>query len=198
MFNSKILFAGISFILAILCFIPYLKDIFRRKTKPHIYSWLVWSILQFVGVLAIIIGGGSWGALSLGAGLFFCIFIFFVSIRYGTKNITRFDTLCLVASLIAIIIWVLQKDATISICLITLIDFVGFLPTIRKSYADPASETASLFFLSSIANIFSILALTNYTISTTLYVASLIVTNMACATIIFARRNILEKTKKKN
>ncbi len=28
-------------------YIPYIRDIFRGKTHPHVFSWIVWSILNF-------------------------------------------------------------------------------------------------------------------------------------------------------
>ena len=188
--SLKFIFGLLSSVIAIVSFLPYIKDIFSKRTKPHIYSWLVWSILQTTGVIAAFVGGAQYGMLGLATGALFCIFIFFLSIRYGTKNITRFDTICLIGALLAIFLWILQKNPLFSVILITLIDFMGFIPTYRKGYIDPRSETASLYLLSAISNLCGLLAIGNYTIITTLYIASLVVTNIVFVLILLTRRNI--------
>ena len=96
----KLFFGIASSILAIVCFIPYIRDILKRKTEPHTYSWLIWTILQTVGVMAQLKEGAGYGAWALGIGAFFCFAIFLLSLKYGTKNISQFDTLCLLASVV--------------------------------------------------------------------------------------------------
>lgn len=90
--DFKIILGVLATILGIISFLPYLRDILNKKTKPHVYSWLVWTIIQTVGVLAMIKGGASFGALALAVGSLFCITIFLLAFKYGTRNITKFDT----------------------------------------------------------------------------------------------------------
>ena len=87
----KLFFGVGSSILAVVCFAPYIKDILSRKTEPHRYSWLVWTILQTVGVMAQIKEGAGYGAWPLADGAVFCFSIFLLSFKYGTKNISKFD-----------------------------------------------------------------------------------------------------------
>ncbi len=43
--DVKVVLAVLSVVIAILWgFVPYFRDIFRRKTQPHAYTWLIWSI----------------------------------------------------------------------------------------------------------------------------------------------------------
>ena len=78
--DFKVIFGILATIVAIIAFIPYFRDILRGKTQPHVYSWLVWCIIQSVGVMAMFKGGAGWGALGLG-GWYFTLsdyaFIFF-------------------------------------------------------------------------------------------------------------------------
>jgi hypothetical protein len=189
--NLKLFFGILSTILALACFFPYIRDILRKKTFPHIYSWLVWSILQSVGAAAMIRGGASFGALSLAAGSLFCISIFLFSFKYGTKNITKFDTLCLIGAIITMFVWLWQRNPLLSVILVTIIDITAFLPTYRKGYADPRSETVSTYFLSAISNIFALLAVAHYSISTTLYLSGLLVTNSLLVLVLISRRKTL-------
>lgn len=191
----KLICAVISSIIAIISFLPYIKDIFRKQTKPHIYSWLVWSILQSTGVIAMFGAGARYGALGLAIGALFCIFIFFLSFKFGTKNITRFDTWCLLGAICAIIVWIVQKNPLFSVILITIIDFIGFVPTYRKSWVNPNSETAALYIMSATSNLFGIFAIAQYSVTSTLYVASLVLTNAVCVVILLFRRKRLKTIK---
>src|SRR6185312_15073157 len=123
--NYKTICGVVSALFNIACFIPYLLDIFKRSTKPHIYTWLIWTILQITGTIAMFNNGGGMGTLSLAIGSVFCAYVCLLSIKYGTKNITTFDTVCLIGALGATAIYFFQKDALLSIILISAIDFTG-------------------------------------------------------------------------
>jgi len=186
--NLKIIFAVVSSLVGIVCFIPYLRDIFRGTTKPHTYTWLIWTILQTIGVLAMFNSGAGIGILSLSIGALFCGFIFLLSFKYGTSNIKTFDKICLISALCAIFIYLFLHNALLSVVVVTLTDFIGFLPTIRKAYEEPKTETASNYGLSSASSALALFALTNFNLTTSLYLITVVITNGICATIILVRR----------
>jgi len=191
----KIFFGSLSLIVALVSFAPYLKDVLARKTTPHMYSWLVWTILQVTATVAILRENLFWSALGVAALGLVSGIVFLLSFKYGTKNITAFDTACLIGALIAIGIWVFAHDVTLSIILITIIDFVGFLPTYRKGYEEPYSETLFLYACSAFSNLFSLFSITHYSIESSLYVASLVASNVIFVTIVLVRRNTLLRQK---
>jgi hypothetical protein len=187
----KEIFGLLALIIAIISFFPYLKDIFARKTTPHIYSWLVWAILQMTAAVAILQQNSFYSALGvIGLGLV-SLTVFILSFKYGTKNITSFDTACLIGAFITIGIWIFTNNATISIILVTIIDFIGFLPTYRKVCQEPHSETLFLYIMSVFSNFFSLLSITTYSIESSLYVGSLVITNIAMVGITLVRRQKL-------
>jgi len=100
--NIKIIFAVLSSIVGISCFIPYILDIFKGKTKPHSYSWFIWTVLQTIGAISMFSIGAGLGVVSISIGAILCGFVFILSLKYGTHNIKTFDVVCLVGSLIAI------------------------------------------------------------------------------------------------
>jgi len=191
--DIKLFFGLVSSFVAIICFAPYLIDIFKKKTEPHMYSWLIWTILQVVGVMAQLKDGAGYGSWALAIGVFFCFTIFLLSFKYGTKNISKFDIFCLVASLFAILIYINIQNPVWAIIVVAIIDFVGFLPTFRKGFQEPFSETPNTFVMSAVANFLSLLALQNYSLTTVLYIASLFVTNSSFATMIYLRKNVVKK-----
>lgn len=196
--KTQLIFAIISSVIGISCFIPYIRDIFKGTTKPHSYSWLIWTILQTIGVVAMIKGGAGIGVAHLSVGALLCGFIFILSLKYGTTNIKLFDKICLTGALFAIAAYFFFENSLISILIITITDIIGFLPTFRKSYEEPNTETASSYGFSVIASFFSLLALSVFTLTTSLYLITLIITNGLCAFIILKSRKrvlIFEKLK---
>lgn len=175
-------------LLGIASSIPYFWDIFHGRTKPHFYTFLIWTIvtdLAFFGQLAAGGGPGSWttgvmGILTLGV-LALCF-------KYGTRDITTFDAIFLIFALIAIVPWWLTKDPMLSVVLATLIDMAAFVPTIRKTYNDPSSETLVSYVTNLIRHPLSILALTSYSITTVIYPAATFFMNVILVYIIVSRR----------
>lgn len=157
------------------------------------YSWLIWTILQIVGVAAQLKDGAGYGAWALAVGALFCFTIFLLSFKYGTRNISRFDLVCLIAAVGAIGIYLYIDNPVWATIVVAVVDFVGFLPTFRKGFQEPFSETTSTFMLSAMANALSFTALQNYSVTTVLYIASLFFTNLSFATMILIRRGVLKK-----
>ena len=170
------------------CFIPYILDIFKKKTKPHIYTWVIWTILQVTGVIAMYNSGAGIGILALTTGSVLCGYVCILSIKYGTKNITSFDTLCLIGALVSIAVYIFLKQPLLSIILISAIDFVGFLPTLRKAYIEPYSETLTMFAFFAVSGVFTMLALHDYSLTTILYPLTLIGINIIATSVIWLRR----------
>ncbi|HTB07506.1 MAG TPA: hypothetical protein VK806_11190 [Bacteroidia bacterium] len=170
------------------CFIPYILDIYKKKTRPHIYTWLIWTILQVTGVVAMYNSGAGIGILALATGSVLCAYTCILSIKFGTKNITTFDTFCLIGALISIAVYIFLKQPLLSIILISAIDFVGFLPTLRKAYIEPYSETLAMFAFFALSGTFTMLALHDYSFTTILYPLTLIGINIIATLVIWMRR----------
>lgn len=173
----KLIFAIITIIITVIAYIPYFRDIFRRQTKPHLYTWLIWAITQGTASFASLYGGGKFGAISLFAGATIVFIIFLLSFKYGTKNITKSDTFVLILALLAIVIWWQLKNPLISVIMVSLIDGLGYIPTIRKTLKDPLSETTLFWLLMALGCITIILSSAQYNLLTITYPAVLAVAN---------------------
>ena len=191
--DVKIILTVIATAIGVVAFFPYLRDTFSLKTKPHAYTWLIWAITQGTAVFGIWYGGGGWGALNLTIGTLFVIVVFLFSIKYGTKNITKSDTAILVAALSAIIIWWRLDQPLISVIMVSVIDVIGYVPSFRKSYQEPWSETLISWILFSASNIFAILALEEYNLLTVTYLAAITSANIALFLLCFFRRKFFPK-----
>jgi len=188
----KMIFGWLSVVIGIVSYFPYYRNIFLNKTKPHAFSWLIFAILSFVGFAAQITEGGGAGVWVTGISGIMCVGVFVIAIYKGTKNFVFIDKVFLAVALLTLIPWWLTKDPIISVILVSLIDVLGFIPTIRHGYLYPYEETLSTFVLSSIKFVFGIIALETYTLSTFMYPASIaIITGVFCVLLIH-RRTILK------
>jgi len=172
------------------CFVPYIRDIYKKITTPHMYTWLIWTILQGTVVIAMFSNNAGSGVYSLATGTLLCAFTCILSIKNGTKNITTFDTICLIGALVAIAVYIFLKDTLLSIILMSIIDFVGFLPTLRKMYIEPHSETLAMYGLFAFSGTFTLLALSEYSLITVLYPVTLMAINIIATCVIWWRRKV--------
>jgi hypothetical protein len=189
--DIKVAIAAVSIVMTLAGYFYYFRDIFRGITKPHAYSWLIWGLLTAIAFVGQLSDDGGPGSYVTGVTAAVSFGVFFLALRIGEKEITRSDKLFLTAALLALIPWLLLKDPVLSVVLITIIDLLGFLPTIRKSFYKPHEETLALYVLAGLKFALAIVALSTYTLTTWLYPASLVVTNLCFVAMLVIRRKQL-------
>ncbi|MFZ1812578.1 MAG: hypothetical protein WAU02_03620 [Candidatus Saccharimonadales bacterium] len=181
----------VAVIVAFISYIPYFKNIFSGKTKPHAFSWLIWSILNAIAFAGQLYDSGGVGAWAVGFTAIALITIFLLALRYGEKDIKPFDWYCLAGAGASLILWAFAKDPLGSVILITLIDALGFLPTVRKAYRRPHQETLVTFVLSTIKYFLVLVALQHYSVVTVLFPLSLVIMNgLFVIMLVFRRKKV--------
>ncbi len=181
----KITIAIIAALLAIVGNVPYLRDIMKGRVQPHPYTWLVWSLVSCIIFFGQLAKGAGVGAIPTAASEVFTIIIFFFSLKYGFKNIRKIDTVFFIIALLGIIPWILTKDPTVSVIIAVGIDLVAFIPTMRKTWARPETETPVLYSMNVFRHILMLFSLQAYNIATTLHSIVMITTNTFMTMIIF-------------
>lgn len=183
----------IAVVLTFLAYIPYYRDILKGKTQPHIYSWSLWGLLTIL-LVALQIKGGAGPAtwVTAAAGLL-CLGVVVLSFKNGKKNITTSDTIVSIISLMAIGFWLIADQPVVSITLVIIADLFAFIPTIRKSYKDPYSETLSLYVTNSLRFILALIAVENYTYLSSSWIIAWVLGNALLSIMLFIRRRQLKK-----
>lgn len=189
----KITVAVIGFIFAAASYVPYWIDIFRGNTKPHLFTWIIWAISQGTALAGVIYGNGGFGSIALWAGMFGITSVLLLSFRYGTKNITRSDGIILGIAFLAIIAWWQLDNPLLAVLMVSAIDALGYLPTYRKLYSEPWSESLLSWTLVSIGYVFSILALTEHNLLTLSYLVTVLIANAILIALALSRRRALPK-----
>ena len=196
MTDIKTIFGALAVILTLIGYVPYFRDIFKRTTRPHIFSWFIWGITTgIVYALQVSAGGGPGTWVTLVLVLIF-VAVFFLSFKHGTKDITKTDIIFLILALSALPLWLIVKQPVLSIILLATIDILGFIPTIRKSWNDPYSETLSFYVITTFRHGITVLALSQYNIITILYPLTWILANATFSLILIARRKKIKPAQK--
>ena len=176
--DFKIAVASVSILMTLIGYFYYFRDIVAGKTKPHAYTWLVWASLTAIAFAGQLSDNGGPGAYVTGLTAAMSFIIFGLAIKKGEKDITTSDRLSLIAAAFALALWFFTSNPLWSVILITIVDFLGFLPTIRKSYRKPHEETLIAYVFAGLKFILAIIALDHYSLVTWLYPASLVAANL--------------------
>jgi hypothetical protein len=190
----KTAFAVLAILASLFSQVFYIRGVLRKETKPHSYTWLIWTITLGVAAAGLLEGGANAlvaAGLSLGAlGVFI---IFLLSFKYGTKNITRSDTVLLLSSFAAIYVWLQLDQPILAVLMVSLIDGVGYIPTYRKSWNEPWSEDIPAWATITLSYAFSVLALDAYNLLTVPYLATIMTANIILLILLWYRRKRIQK-----
>lgn len=175
---SKEVFNAAAIILTFVIFLPYIVSIHRGRTKPHVFSWVIWGIGTLIVACAQMAGHAGIGAWPIGiSGLITCYIAGIAYLKRGDILITRTDWGFFITSLATLPIWFLTANPLWAVVILTLADLIAFIPTIRKAFQNPYQENATFFTLSALRNLLVLFALEHYSLTTALFPAAI---GLAC------------------
>lgn len=166
----------------------YVRRVLKGEIKPHLYTWLIWTIATAITAAARWTEGAGLGAANNILAALSCLCVVMVSIKYGEKHITRMDRGALVAVLAALPLWYITNDAFTAIVLVTTIDLLGYIPTIRKSWHKPYEEAMFNYVVANICHILTLLMTRDFSLATLLTPVCLFAANTALILVILLRR----------
>jgi hypothetical protein len=149
----------LSAVLPLWAIVPYVRSILRGRTKPHQFSWLIFTIMSGITLASQLASGAGASALLFAVFFFDELVVLLLSFKYGVKGTSRFDRLLLTLSLFTILIWIVTRDTTLAVWLTAAIDIPATTMTVLKVRKDHGSEAAGPWIIASVACIFSILTL---------------------------------------
>jgi hypothetical protein len=192
--DYKIIIGIITIVLAFVGYAPYVRDIIRRKTTPHAFTWLVWTLAVGITCALQIVGGAGPGAWTTVAITGICSFVFLLSLKYGDSDIAKMDMVFLVCALFALGLWLVAKQPVLSVILIVLTDVLGFAPTVRKSWNKSYSETLVMYEITAVRHGLSIFALMQFNMLTAVYPIVWTLANLAFSVMLLVRRKAMAKS----
>lgn len=189
----KIFFTTVSVIIGLFAFAPYLKDTWTKKTKPHVFTWLIWAITQGTATAALWYGKGGLGVIPMAISMTLAVLVMLLALRNGTKYITRSDIVILTAAVLAIFVWWQLKQPLLAVLMVSTIDAIGYIPTFRKSFMRPHTETIGSWVAFALADGTAILALGSYNLLTVSYLATITLANILLVIFLLLRRKTIKQ-----
>ncbi len=151
-------FGILSAFIFIIAYIPYIFSIVRGETKPHPFSWMLWTLIGIISAYLYVQVGARETLPFAFAGTILPFIIMCVSFRNWKGDFSLFDYFCLGFSLLAIVTYVMFHSANFSLTLSLCADAVAFLPTMRKTYLDASTENLATWLLFLLSYITSLVA----------------------------------------
>jgi hypothetical protein len=155
------IFSQAAGLFSLLAYSLYIISVFRGKTRP---SRSTWWILTLVGLLILLssytIGAREniWIQLCYVAGPFI---IALQSLKYGYgSKLYLVDKICLAGAFVCIFIWLIFNSPLIAFLGSIIVDFIGLIPTIQKSYTDPQEEDPTAWSIETVASILNAIGIT--------------------------------------
>lgn len=172
--SAKELLSAIAVALTLAAFLPYIRSILKNESKPHVFSWVIWGSTTFIVFLAQREDGGGVGAWPIGiSGIITMLIALLAWSKKSDISISRLDWLFFTLALWALPLWYATSDPLWAVAILTLVDLLGFGPTVRKVYHFPWSESLVFFGLFAARNLIVILALEHYSLTTVLFPAAI-------------------------
>ena len=156
-------------ILLLVLIVPYIRSVIYGTTRPSAVSWFGWALLFIITALAQASKGVSWSLAILLISTLSTLIIAFTALYLGRIVWTRSDVVCIVLAVLAIALWMITKEPLTAIVLSIIADFSVTIPTIIKTYKDPASEPSRLWVLYVIGATLEIVATQQFTIYNLLF-----------------------------
>jgi hypothetical protein len=167
-------------LISILGYYAYIRDTLRGETKPNRVSWLMWSIAPLVATgAALSAGGDPWSTVSIFLMGFLPLLVL-VSSFFQKKSewkLGLFDALCGIFSMIALAFWLGVDSPKIALLFAAIGDFFAYIPTIKKAWTHPETETGFTYSTGIITIVLILFSVPEWTIENYGFQLYLIVAN---------------------
>jgi hypothetical protein len=173
-------FIYVAIVLAVLGMAVYVRDTVRGVTSPNRVTWSLWAvegILAFFVEVQQHVGPASLMTLTLGL---VPVVVVAASFRHSHRawRIGSFDIFCGALSVLGLVFWCFINEPTVALVSFVAADQVAALPTLRKSWLAPSSETAGAFFLGFANCAITLLVLKHLTTAGVLFPGCILITDL--------------------
>ena len=162
-------FVYIGAAISVIGLIPYIRDTYHGSTSPHRVTWFLWGFIPLVTfVVQLHLGVGLVSLTTLVFGLLpFGLLIASVKSYAGAWAI----------SLAGTAVYVVTQRGVLSIILLLIADFFAGIPTVRKSWSDPTSETWSAFAFSVASTMITLATVTTWSFAAIAFPLYIVILN---------------------
>ncbi len=187
--SQEIIYALIAIGIILLWIFPLWGDIIKWRTIPHPFTTGVWTVIVGLNLFILYLHGEFIGMAPVILVLTTLIWETIIGILQFKKiHINWFDTLCMISATFCVVYYTIYQNALYTVMLTILIDILAILPTFKKSWLAPWSETAINYFFSGLSHIFIVLSLEAPTSETMIFWIYIVGINSCLVVFMLSRR----------
>lgn len=129
--------------------VRYAAATLSGTARPNLVTWVLWAVAPLIGFAAQLSAGvGLPATLTLAAGVGpLLVVVAALVTRHGRVRIGPFDVVCAALSAVALIVWLGLGAAPTVVFVAVAADAAAALPTVRKAWHDPGSESLTFYVL---------------------------------------------------
>ena len=169
--------------------VPYVRSILRGKTKPERSAWWIWTWLMVVAFLAQAAAGATWSLLLTFSYLVCNIIVAWLSIKHGYGKFRVRDYLAVTFAVFGVGIWKETGRPILALLIVIIIDLVGNLLTMEKSWRAPYTENIITYVLGGLAAILGVFAVGSWDLAKVLFPVYAVFVNFITVGLLDYRRH---------
>lgn len=149
----------------------YIRDVLRGDTAPNRVTWILWGAAPLLAfIIEVQEGAGLASVMTLVIGVI-PIAVLLASTRNPKSmwNLGPFDITCGAISIFGLVVWLASSQPTVGLVAQVVADSVAALPTLRKAWMSPASESAAVFYAGAANGGITLLTLDQWTTAGALF-----------------------------
>lgn len=145
----------------------YAKATISGEAKPNKVTWLMWSLAPLIGSAAAFYDGVRWAVLPVFMSGFGPLLVFIASFLNSKSywKLGKFDYLCGIFSILALVLWGITKEPLVAIIFSIVSDGFAAVPTLIKSWKHPDTESVEAYTAGLLGTLTSFFALKTFSIS---------------------------------
>lgn len=184
-------FLSLSIIVGFISPLIGISSVIWGEFRPQRMTRLLIFLLSLLFVGTLLAQGDRNGIYIAVAQLFGSLVILLLSIRKGIGGWNTLDKVVLLLTLLSLLVWKTTDNALLGLVMSAVTDFIGFVPTIVKTWHYPETEEWKFYLSDVISSGLSLLSLTSYTLATTTFPAYILFINLLGVALILGRRWML-------
>ena len=169
----------------------YIRDTLAGKTKPNRVSWSMWALAPLIGTAAALSAhADGWATIRIFLAGFLPLIVFMASFINPQSywKLTLFDFLCGACSVLALVVWGVADSPRMAILLAAIGDGFASLPTIRKAWSYPETETGLVYIASFVGVLLIIPSIPVWNIENSAFQVYLLIANTFLLFAVYRKR----------
>lgn len=191
--DIKQIFLYVSIFLGFITPIIGVRSILKGEYKPQRITRLLLFIVTAIFVGTLFSQGDRIGLFLAIPSFIGSTAIFILSIKYGVGGRSKMDIITLIGALFSLVVWKVTDNPTLGLYASILTDFIGFSPTLVKSYKEPYTESYLFYGCDLVASFFNLLALKSYLMMDLAFPLYIFLVNFTVTVIILIRRRLKKR-----